>query len=251
MSVTIGSARSDEHGHITGGKPGDQKGGGEVSTQAFYVHRKGWVVIRAKSDSVRKKIAKAMKAACANNNIGYNQASRNGLYNAVKEKGFDPAKCSKKVNTDCSATVRVCCAYAGIKVRDFNTESELSVLKATGKFEILRGDKYTKSSAYLKAGDILVTKTKGHTVVVLTNGSKVSSSSSSKPKPSTGGSYYKKYTGKSVKIDEVFKAIGAPYGSFTKRKPVAAKNGISGYTGTAAQNTKLINLAKAGKLKKA
>ena len=90
----------------------------------------------------------------------------------------------------------------------------------------------------------MVTKTKGHTVVVLTNGSKVSSSSSSKPKPSTGGSYYKKYTGKSVKIDEVFKAIGAPYGSFTKRKPVAVKNGISGYTGTAAQNTKLINLAK-------
>lgn len=251
MSVIIGSARSDEHGHITGGKPGDQKGGAEVSTQAYYVHSKGWVVIRAKSDSVRKKIAYAMKAACANNNIGYNQSSRNGLYNAVKNKGFDPAKCTTKVNTDCSATVRVCCAYAGIKVGDFNTESELSVLKATGKFDILRDAKYTTSSAYLKAGDILVTKTKGHTVVVLTNGSKASSSSSSTSKPSTSTSYYKKYTGKSVKIDEVFKAIGAPYGSYTKRKPVATKNGIKGYTGTASQNTKLINLAKTGKLKKA
>lgn len=62
--------------------------------------------------------------------------------------------------------------------------------------------------------------------------------------------YYKKYTGTSQKIDEVFKAISAPYGSVDKRKPVAKKNGISTYSGTAEQNTKLISLAKNGKLKK-
>lgn len=65
--------------------------------------------------------------------------------------------------------------------------------------------------------------------------------------------YYKKYTGKSERIDEVFKAIGVPdkyRDSKTKRKPLAVKNGISNYKGTADQNLKLIRLAKNGKLKK-
>lgn len=71
-------------------------------------------------------------------------------------------------------------------------------------------------------------------------------------KPST--SYYKKYTGKSNKIDEVFKSIGvqsAYIGTYSKRKPIASKNGISNYTGTSSQNLKLIDYAKKGKLKKA
>lgn len=65
--------------------------------------------------------------------------------------------------------------------------------------------------------------------------------------------YYKKYNGSSIKIDTVFKAIGVPAayrGSWKKRKAVAEKNGFSKYTGTAFQNTALINLAKQGKLKK-
>lgn len=247
MSVIIGSARSDERGRVTGGKAGDQKGGLEVSTQAYYVHKKGWVVIRATSDSVRKKIAAAMKAACANNNIGYNQDYRNSLYNAVKSNGFDPAKCKTKVNTDCSALVRVCVNYAGIRVGDFNTESEISTLKATGAFDILRDSKYCSRSDYLKAGDILVTKTKGHTVVVLNNGACVSDSSTSS---SSSSGYYPKYKGSSNSVEDVFDAIGAPHGSVAKRKPVATKNGISGYAGTAAQNAKLVSLAKSGKLKK-
>lgn len=66
--------------------------------------------------------------------------------------------------------------------------------------------------------------------------------------------YYSKYTGSSYGINTVFKAIGVPdkfVGSWKDRKPVAVKNGISNYTGSAAQNTNLIKLAKKGKLKKA
>ena len=65
--------------------------------------------------------------------------------------------------------------------------------------------------------------------------------------------YYKKYSGNSEQVDVVFEAVGVPEkyrGSYTKRKPVAAKNGISNYSGTAAHNYKLIELAKKGKLKK-
>lgn len=66
-------------------------------------------------------------------------------------------------------------------------------------------------------------------------------------------SYYPKYTGTSKQIDVVFKAIGVPakfIGNRMKRKPIAEANGITGYTGKAAQNLSLIALAKAGKLKK-
>lgn len=66
--------------------------------------------------------------------------------------------------------------------------------------------------------------------------------------------YYKKYTGTATGINEVFRAIGVPskyIGLYKDRKPVAVKNGINNYTGTYIQNTKLIELAKQGKLKKA
>jgi len=63
-------------------------------------------------------------------------------------------------------------------------------------------------------------------------------------------SYYKKYTGKSNKIDEVFKSVGAPNGSVARRTPVAKKNGYYSYKGTEKQNLALIDLAKKGKLKK-
>lgn len=65
--------------------------------------------------------------------------------------------------------------------------------------------------------------------------------------------FYKKYTGKSSRIDEVFAEIGvsAKYtGKWDRRIPVAKANGIIYYAGTYYQNTKLINLAKQGKLVK-
>ena len=171
MAVKIGSARIDEHGHITGGAAGDQTGN-EVSTQDWYLHKKGWVVLRAKDPKKRKKIAYAMKAACNNKNVGYDQGNRYGLYNAVKNKGFDPAECTVMTETDCSETVRVCAKYAGINAGDFNTSTEVDTLMKTGEFDKLTDPKYTTQSAYLLTGDILVTKTSGHTVVVLTDGDK-------------------------------------------------------------------------------
>lgn len=168
MAVTVGSARSS-FGNTS---PGDQNGGKEVSTQAWYLHSKGWYVYRAKYPAVRKKIAEAMEKACANNAIGYHQGTRNSLYNDVKDKGFDPSKTSKKVNTDCSALVRVCCAYAGIMLGDFITSNEGAALVKSGKFDKLTADKYCKQPDYLMRGDILCTRTKGHTVVVLTDGRK-------------------------------------------------------------------------------
>lgn len=171
MSVLIGSARSS-FGNTA---PGDQHSGLEVSTQKWYLHAKGWYVLRAKDAAAREKIALAMERACANNNIGYSQPTRNTLYSDVKPYGFDPAKTTKKVNTDCSALVRVCVNFAGIAAGDFITSSEVRVLMATGAFELFTDDAHCKRDDYLLRGDILVTRTKGHTAVALGNGAKAGS----------------------------------------------------------------------------
>lgn len=167
-TVWVGSARSS-YGNTT---PGDQNGGREVSTEKYYVHSKGWVVLRAKDPEAREKIAVAMERACANNDIGYDQSTRLTLFNNVKDFGFDPARTTKKVNTDCSALVRVCVHYAGIEVDNFITSNEVSKLMATGAFEKFTDDAHCKSSDHLLRGDILDTRTKGHTVVVLNDGAK-------------------------------------------------------------------------------
>ena len=171
MAVKIGSARIDENGNARGGKAGDQTGK-EVSTQNWYKHSKGWRVFRAINPEKAAKIAYDMQAACDNNKIGYDQGQRLTLYNEAKKVGFDCAKVTTKCETDCSALVRVCCAYAGMDLPNFRTDTEPNVLLKSGYFEEMKGSKYQDSSDYLCRGDILVTKKQGHTVVVLTNGSK-------------------------------------------------------------------------------
>lgn len=171
MTVYVGSAVGDEHGGGSGGEAGNQTGR-ELKKQPWYLHKKGWRVFRAKSVAVAVKIADDMRFAIANKNIGYDQGQRNTLYNVASKVDFNCSKVKEPCETDCSALVRVCCAYAGVKLSNFNTVSEPTRLLASGKFVEMTGDKYTKESAYLCEGDILVTKTQGHTVVVLNNGSK-------------------------------------------------------------------------------
>lgn len=171
MAVLTGSARLDENEGIMHGQAGDQTGR-EVVTENWYLHKKGWVVLRAKDPAKAEKIAWDMQAACDNNNIGYDQSENTTLYNVASKVGFDCSKVKTPCETDCSQLVRVCCWYAGIKVGWFYTATEASVLMSTGQFDQLTDKKYTESSDYLKRGDILVTKTQGHTIVVLSNGSK-------------------------------------------------------------------------------
>jgi hypothetical protein len=62
--------------------------------------------------------------------------------------------------------------------------------------------------------------------------------------------YYPKYTGKSGSIVDALNSIGVD-SSKGHRKNIAEANGIVGYSYSAAQNTKMLNLLKAGKLIKA
>ena len=57
----------------------------------------------------------------------------------------------------------------------------------TGHFTKYTASKYTTFSEFLLRGDVLVTQTKGYKVVVLSDGAKVTSSSTSTTSSSTGG----------------------------------------------------------------
>ena len=59
--------------------------------------------------------------------------------------------------------------------------------------------------------------------------------------------YYPKYKGKSKSLVDALKSLGINSGK-NNRKWIATLNGIKNYTGTATQNTKLLNLLKRGTL---
>lgn len=162
VKIIIGSARIDEKGGIQGGAVGDQKQkstpdvSGEVSMQDFYVHKKGWYVLRAKDPEIADKIATAMKMACNNSNIGYSQSDRGGI---IRWGTWADKPC----NCDCSSLVRECIIEAsGKDPGNFNTGSEALYLVASGLFE--EKIEYT-ANMNLFVGDVLVTK--GHTAIVV------------------------------------------------------------------------------------
>lgn len=160
--IYIGSARIDENGNLSGGKAGDQKQSavpdmkGEVSQQKFYVHKKGWYILRAKDKKVAQGIADAMIRACNNPKIGYSQSDRNGI---IK----NGTRTSTPTNCDCSSLIRQCIKEAsGKDVGNFNTSTEKATLLASGLFVFYI---YYEGTPLYK-GDVLVTKTKGHTAAV-------------------------------------------------------------------------------------
>ena len=63
----------------------------------------------------------------------------------------------------------------------------------------------------------------------------------------TSNNYFKKYTGNTGSIVDALKSIGEK-SEYSYRSMIASKNGITNYTGSATQNTKLLNLLKEGKL---
>lgn len=166
MAIMVGSARRDEQNKYNG-VAGDQTQKystndtvGEVSMQEMYTHSKGWLILRPKSIEHAKKIAERMETACNNKNIGYSQTDRYG----IGTYGIDT---KVKTNCDCSSLVRQCVKEAtGKDPGDFTTLNEADKLEATGLFEtVIIYVSQDKTPVF--DGDILVTKTKGHTVIVV------------------------------------------------------------------------------------
>ena len=169
--VIIGSARIDENGHAHGGQAGDQKQTGkpdyrgEVSMQEFYNHSKGWIIARFVKAEHANIAAKSMVTACNNENIGYDQYQRDGIWTAGTST-------KKKTECDCSSLVRRCIYEAtGVDVGNIRTILMERMLKESGLF--LKLTQYTPGTK-LFTGDILFTGTLGHPVsghtVIVVNG---------------------------------------------------------------------------------
>lgn len=166
MAIYFGSARIGENGKVTGGAAGDQKQAttpdikGEVSIQPFYVHGKEWYILRAKSVSGANILAERMTKACNNSNIGYDQNQRLG----VIANGIDT---NVSTECDCSSLVRQCVKEAFFKdPGNFTTATETNILEKTNLFlSKITFVSLEKTPVY--EGDILITKTSGHTGIIV------------------------------------------------------------------------------------
>ena len=235
MSVIIGSARADENKQYTGGKKGDQRQtssndySGEVSMQNFYVHKKGWYVLRPKDRLTADMIACKMKDACNNKNIGYSQSDRTSII----QNGINTLQ---PTNCDCSSLVRECIREAtGKDVGNFTTGNEANILERSGFFNTRIA---YKSGMPLYSGDVLVTKEKGHTAIVV-EGVK---------RDLVINHYYSKPKIKQTSIVDGLRSVGERDTSYNHRKVIAKANGINDYSGSATQNLTLVNLLNEGKL---
>lgn len=166
MIAKIGHAVCDENGKSQGGKAGDQSKK-ELRIADWYKRDKGWTnVFRAKSAKTAQKIADAMKDACANDKIGYDQGQRTTLWLEAEKVGFKLAKIKTKCETDCSALVAVCLKSAGIDIsRDIWTGNEAAAIRATKRFTEYKTPDYTDTYKNLKPGDVLLGP--GHTAIVV------------------------------------------------------------------------------------
>lgn len=235
-NVIIGSARHDEFGKLAG-KAGDQlqtgSGNdfkGEVSMQPYYMHKYGWYVLRFKDVAYRHKMAERKVKACNNPNNGYSQSDRLAVVR-------DGVESKKPTNGDCGTYVRRCFMEAtGIDPGNFTTENEVAALLKTGLVELVEAKEKD-----LMIGDILVSKKKGHTAVVVLG----------KSPDEKKVTYYPKYEGMSTSIVTALASVGERDTSREHRKRIAEANDIKDYIGLAIQNITLLNLLKDGKLIKA
>ena len=254
MAVTICHASIDEHGSAINGAAGDQTKK-EVCSRSWY--RKPWgIMLRYKDENIAKQAAIIAKKLADSNLVGYDQNQRNTLYQALKKNDFNVDKYIKsgvKTETDCSAFLYAvyCCVIPSMRAdENAPTTSTMKTKYLHNGFTVYTESKYTSSDAKLKIGDVL-DKPGSHAVMVISIGAAPEVEETPvKPAPNNS-KYYPKYTGTSVSIVEALKAIGVKDVSLAYRKKIASANGIANYTGTAAQNSKMVKLAKQGLLIKA
>lgn len=177
----ISNCGHDENGRYSGGKAGDQTGT-EWAVIPYYV--RPWdCVLRHPKATVQNKIAYMAKAAALNNLIGYDQNERTTFWYHLKASNYDPAQITIACEADCSSGVAAIVKATGCVLGDDEmasvsidcwTGNLKSVLRGVG-FQVLTGDKYTKSADYLLPGDILLNEAH-HVAINLDKGSKVSAS---------------------------------------------------------------------------
>lgn len=172
----ISNCGHDERNKYTGGKAGDQTGEEWKITEWY--NRPWNCVLRHPDAKVRAMIAEKAEKAALNNNIGYDMYQRYTFWVELQKVGYDPAKITTPCEADCSSGITAIVRSIGFEIGDKKlqnipettyTEDMKNNFEKAG-FEVLTGQKYTKSQANLLRGDILLNHIK-HCTTNLTNGS--------------------------------------------------------------------------------
>jgi hypothetical protein len=261
----FGWASIDENGKGRGGKAGDQKQEsntndtkGEVRVGQHYTFGQEFV-IRYKSEAKAKKHAKALKSLCNNKHLGYDMNERTTLNKQLEKIGYENyEKLSEDCETDCSDLQDVCAKIAGAINTTVATSGMKSAYGNDDDFIILTDKKYLTTGDYLLEGDMSVAPGH-HTIGCIESGAKSKNETRAITTPgcatktnagtNTGKGYYTACNKKYTSIVDALNSIGVD-SSKANRTKIANANGITGYKGTASQNTSMLSLLKAGKLKK-
>lgn len=155
-----------ENGKATGGKPGDQTGR-EVKIGNYYNF--GQIeVIRFNKSYYGRRAGKIAKWLANDNATGYNQSSRNTLFNLAEECGWNFKKLkkalkSKKVNTDCSAfaSTVINLAFKKRVIGCATTGTITDACRKSGKFKVLS---VSQASKKWHKGD-MPNKPYGHIII--------------------------------------------------------------------------------------
>lgn len=173
-SVIMGHAARGETG-TTKQKPGDQTGREVCMTPWTYtkkVSSRNWTIVaRAKDPARAKAMAKVMRDACLNDNVGYDAGTKSetlSFFYALKEAGWDASKIDKPVETSCTPLLGACVYATGLKINTYRESLGLySELKKTGEFEFFTSSDYVASSDKLQVGDILLSTRKVHGAMIV------------------------------------------------------------------------------------
>lgn len=246
--MRIAHASIDEHNHAKNGEAGNQTGR-EVCVRSWY--NKPWsICLRHPDRKVREQIAEIAEILATppvNSLIGYDQNERNTLHDVARKCKYDVVSFINEhqlCETDCSAFVTCVCLFAGLKQLEYSGNAPTtSTMKATFKkagFNVLTDEKYVAGTDYLSKGDILL-KPSSHTVIVLDDGDKYGKVNQI--------IYFPACAEYHVSIVDALKTIGADSSKDNRRKIYSA-NFTDKYKATAKQNRDMLELLKAGRLKK-
>ena len=219
-TVQISTCGGDENGRARGGKAGDQTGN-EWKIRSWY--SSPWdCVLRHPDLAVRNELASLSVKAAKNNAIGYDQNERTTSWECLKSVGYDPAKITKKCETDCSAGVCALTKAVGYRLglpvlQAISADGWTGVMKEMFRkagFEVLTAKKYLTSIRYLENGDILLNEQK-HTCIAVV--------SESEEKPTEPVQYYAEKFDKGVagKYRVTASALNVRAGSGTNTPVVA------------------------------
>ncbi len=185
----------------------------------------------------------------------YQVINQNSIPAVLCEGGFMDGKKDYKVITSdegqtayAKAVAEGLIEFLGLK-KKATPVTPAAPKKEYGVHEVVRGDKLDVLAERFKTTRKVLMELNGiknpHIIYV---GQKIKYPLNAKAETAAPTvSYFKKYTGTSGSIVTALNSIGAT-SSYSYREKIAKVNGITGYKGTAAQNTKLVSLLKKGKL---